>query len=288
MRYSHHDAHTGSLFRLHVGEPSLGRDVFAERAEKPSTIVYNRSDAVQSFQLDDQRLALRPKEVVTLMASQAFTFEPADDLVAWQFNREFYCIVDHDQEVSCSGLLWFGTNGIATIQLDEAQAASLELLLQVFEEEFRERDNLQGEMLRVLLKRLIVKLTRLYKAQHVNEDLAAPDLDLIRRFGLLVELHFRENHQVQDYAAMLHKSPKTLANVFRGHSDRTPQQIIRDRIALEAKRMLIYTDQNISEVGYAVGFNEPAHFSRFFSKAIGESPGAFRKGYKEGMSRAAS
>ena len=283
MRYSHVDDHTGSLFRLHVGEPTLGRDVFAGRDEKPSTIVWNRSDAEQSFLLDDQRLTLRPAEVVTIMASQAFTFEPADDLVAWQFNREFYCIVDHDQEVSCSGLLWYGTKGIATIQLDERQAVGLDLLLQVFEEEFRERDNLQAEMLRVLLKRLIVKLTRLYKAQHVSEDLAAPDLDLIRQFGLLVELHFRENHQVQDYAALLHKSPKTLANVFRGHSDRTPQQIIRDRIALEAKRMLIYTDRNVSEIGYAVGFSEPAHFSRFFSKAVGESPGAFRKGAKASL-----
>ena len=283
MRYSHHDPHTGSLFRLHVGEPSLGRDVFAERAEQPSTIVWNRSPHPQSFRLDDRRLALAPAEVVTLMSSQAFTFEPADDLVAWQFNREFYCIVDHDQEVSCAGLLWFGTQGLAKLQLDGAQAESLELLLQVFEEEFRERDNLQAEMLRVLLKRLIVKLTRLYKVQYVDEALSAPDLDLIRQFGLLVELHFRENHQVQDYAAMMHKSPKTLANVFRGHSERTPQQIIRDRIALEAKRMLIYTDRNVAEIGYAVGFKEPAHFSRFFSKAVGESPGAFRKGVREGL-----
>ena len=283
MRYSHTDPTTESLFRMHVGEPTLGRDIFAERAEKPSTIIWNRAAQPQAFTLDDQRLELAPNEVVTLMSSQAFAFNPADGLVAWQFNREFYCIVDHDQEVSCSGLLWFGTKGIARITLDEKEALSFELLLQVFEDEFRNADNLQAEMLRVLLKRLIVKLTRLYKQQHINDELKAPELDLIRQFGLLVELHFKEYHQVQDYANLLHKSPKTLANLFGKHSERTPLQIIQDRVALEAKRMLIYSDLSAAEVGYACGFDEPAHFSRFFKRQIGESPGQFRRSYKAAM-----
>ena len=278
MRYSFTDPHTHGLFRLHVGEPTLGRDIFVERDEKPSTVVWNRADHPQSFTLDGMTLTLEPNEVATLMASQAFVFEPADSLVAWQFNREFYCIVDHDQEVSCSGLLWFGTKGgLATIQLDERDATGLELLLQVFEDEFREADNLQGEMLRMLLKRLIVKLTRLYKKQHVDAGINRSDLDIIRQFGLLVELHHKEKHQVQDYAELLHKSPKTLANLFGKHAGRTPLQIIQDRLALEAKRMLIYTDQTASEIAYAVGFNEPAHFSRFFKRVVGESPSAFRK-----------
>ena len=283
MRYSHTDPHTQSLFRMHVGEPTLGRDVFAERSEKPSTIIWNRGAAPQAFTLDDQRLELQPDEVVTLMSSQQFAFTPADTLVSWQFNREFYCIVDHDQEVSCSGLLWYGTRGVARITLDDAEAASFALLLQVFEDEFRNADNLQAEMLRVLLKRLIVKLTRLYKRQHVDEGLKASDLDAIRQYGLLVELHFKEYHQVQDYANLMHKSPKTLANLFGKHADRTPLQIIQDRVALEAKRMLIYSDLSAAEVGYACGFEEPAHFSRFFKRQVGESPGAFRKGYKASM-----
>ena len=278
MRYTYNDPKTTGLFRLHVGEPTLGRDVFAERDEEPSTVIWNRAERAQSFTLDGVAHSLEPNEVATLMASQAFVFEPADALVAWQFNREFYCIVDHDREVSCAGLLWYGTKGgLATVRLDDDEAGRFGVLLNVFEDEFREADNLQGEMLRMLLKRLIVKLTRLYKRQHVDEALPTVELDLIRRFGLLVELHFREKHQVQDYADLLHKSPKTLANVFGKHAGRTPLQIIQERVALEAKRMLIYSDRTASEIAYATGFSEPAHFSRFFKRVVGESPKAFRE-----------
>ena len=261
----------------------MGRDSFEESSEQPLTIVWNRSDKPKSFLLDAMKLSLKPNEIITLLSSQHFTFDPADELAAWQFNREFYCIVDHDQEVSCSGLLFYGTKDTPRVLLDEIEAPKFELLLKVFEDEFKEGDNLQGEMLRMLLKRLIVKLTRIYKAQHVDETIVKTDLDIIRQFGLLVELNFKEKHQVQDYADLLHKSPKTLANLFGKHSDRTPLQIIQDRIALEAKRMLIYTDASASEVGYSCGFEEPAHFSRFFKRQIGESPSAFRKAHRESL-----
>lgn len=283
MRYNHTDINTGSILRLHVGESSIGRDSFTESSEQPLTIVWNRSDKPQSFSLDAIPLSLKPNEVITLLASQHFSFTPAEELVAWQFNREFYCIVDHDREVSCSGLLFYGTKETPRVLLDVSEAPKFELLLKVFEDEFQEGDNLQGEMLRMLLKRLIVKLTRLYKAQHVDDTIGKADLDIIRQFGLLVELNYKEKHQVQDYADLLYKSPKTLANLFGKHSDRTPLQIIQDRIALEAKRMLIYTDASAAEVGYACGFEEPAHFSRFFKRQIGESPSGFRKVHREAV-----
>ncbi len=278
MRYTYTDAATGALFRLHVDEPTLGRDFFSESAEHPLTIIWNRGSEPQPFRLDAVPHALGPQEVLALNTNQTFAFAPADTLVAWQFNREFYCIADHDQEISCSGLLFYGTReGLTTVHLDPDERLRFVALLDVFEDEFRERDKLQGEMLHMLLKRLIVKTTRLYKRQHVAECLSTPELDLIRKFGLLVEHHYREFRRVQDYARLLHKSPKTLANLFGQHSTRTPQQIIQDRVALEAKRMLSFTQASVAEIGYAVGFGEPAHFSRFFKSVTGESPAAYRK-----------
>ena len=287
MRYAYTDPHTGGLFRVHLREERVGRDPYAEAAEQPSTIAWNRGSAPEDFTLDAVPATLLPDQVTMITAAQSFAFDPAGELVVWQFNREFYCIVDHDQEVSCAGLLFYGTKGRVVVTLDAEERRRFELLLAVFEDEYREADNLQGEMLRMLLKRLIVKLTRLYKAQHLGDGaLPTDDLDAVRQFGLLVELHFRELHQVQDYADLMHKAPKTLANLFGKHAARTPLQVIQERIALEARRMLIYTDQTAAEVGYALGFDEPAHFSRFFRRAVGEAPGAFRKAYRARLAAA--
>ena len=51
---------------------------------------------------------------------------------------------------------------------------------------------------------------------------------------------------------------------------------------MEAKRQLHYTSSPVSEIAYALGFEDPAYFTRFFSRLTGESPRAFRGRGPEG------
>jgi AraC-like DNA-binding protein len=97
---------------------------------------------------------------------------------------------------------------------------------------------------------------------------------------MLVENNYKKLHQVQDYAKLMFKSPKTLSNIFTRYGGKSPLQVIADRIVLEGKRQLVYTDKPNSEIAYDLGFDEPAHFSRFFKKMIGNSPSNFKKSLK--------
>ena len=105
-------------------------------------------------------------------------------------------------------------------------------------------------------------------------------MDIVRQFNLLVEKRYKEWHQVQDYAGELNKSPKTLSNLFSKLSNKSPLKIIHDRIILEAKRLLIYTDYTIKEIAYEIGFEEVPPFNRLFKKMIQETPSEFRKTVK--------
>lgn len=271
----------GSYFQLLSKEESLQRQFFKERELALLTIAWNQGPA-QTAWVDEVPYQLASGDVLLLIANHSYRFERPADITAWRFNREFYCIVDHDAEVSCVGLIFYGMPSPMLLSLDEVHQRKIDLLFQVFVDELGTHDNLQGEMLRMLLKRLIVILTRLAKEQHLKEKPAGDELDLIRQFNLLVEKNFTKLHQVQDYAELLFKSPKTLSNLFGKYSDKTPLQIIRARISLEAKRLLRYTDKAVSEIGYEVGFTESAHFSRFFKKMEGVTPKAFREEVKFG------
>ena len=65
--------------------------------------------------------------------------------------------------------------------------------------------------------------------------------------------------------------------VSRAHAGKSPLQLIHARLALEASRSLVYSSMTIGEISDALGFSEPAHFTRFFRKAAGKSPREFRQ-----------
>lgn len=103
-------------------------------------------------------------------------------------------------------------------------------------------------MLQMLLKRLIIICTRLAKDQlilRITDDLK---IDIIRNFNFLVDIHFRTKRQVNKYAELLNKSPKTLSNLFLLYNQKTPQQIIHERVVLEAKRLLLFSEKSTKEI----------------------------------------
>lgn len=275
MNFDYKEPQTTAFLHLAQHNADLHRNAYQEQ-RKPYTIAWNRGTE-QTVTVDEIPHILGTGDIILLVVNQTFDFERPEDIIAYQFNREFYCIVDHDAEVSCVGFIFFGLPSPMVVHLTDQEQRSFDLLNQVFIEEFGNHDNIQGEMLRMLLKRLIIKVTRLAKIQFLQEELPAQEYDLLREFNLLVELNFKKHHQVQDYASLLHKSPKTLSNLFKKAGADSPLKIIRDRIALEGKRLLRFTDMDVAEVAYETGFQEASHFSRFFKKVVGVAPGGYRK-----------
>lgn len=200
-----------------------------------------------------------------------------NDFLVIQFNREFYCIQDHDHEVSCNGILFNGALLAPVLVLNQSEQRSFGILLEVMMEEFGQQDDVQLEMLRTMLKRFIIKCTRLAKQQFAEQASSVSEFDLVRNFSMLVEKNFRQMHKVNEYAALLNKSSKTLSNAFNTLGEKTPLQIIHERIILEAKKLLIYTDKSAKEIAFELGFNDPVQFARLFKNETGCAPVEFKK-----------
>ena len=275
MHYQYQEPKTGGNLELWTDEPALQRRPFGPDRHYQLTIAWNRGPRQRIF-VDEIAYEMPTNGMALLIVAHTFCFDRPQDIVAWGFNRDFYCVVDHDQEVSCAGFLFYGFPNPMVLQPDAGLTRKLELLLPVFIDEFGDRDNLQGEMLRMLLKRLIVLLTRTAKGQFLPAATPIPEYDLSRQFSALVERHFRDKHQVADYAALLYKSPKTLSNVFRKLGGKSPLRFIHERIALEGRRLLLYTDKPVAEIADELGFAESGHFSRLFKRVTGSAPSALR------------
>lgn len=251
-------------------------NILNEEVESALTLVwFVKGENV--FNIDGQDFTFNKNQVITLTEFNKIKIKKIDQICLVRFNRPFYCIVHNDSEVGCKGLLFFGAQQLPIINISETEIEKFELLWKVFCVEMQSKDDLQIEMLQMMLKRLLILCARLYKEQNKIQVYKNQNLDLIREFNILIETHFRSKHSVAEYADLLNKSPKTLSNIFSKIYHKSPLQFIQERLLLEAKRLLIYTDKPIKEIAYEIGFEDIQSFSRFFKGKEGVSPSDFKE-----------
>ncbi|WP_207954782.1 helix-turn-helix domain-containing protein [Saccharopolyspora elongata] len=126
--------------------------------------------------------------------------------------------------------------------------------------------------LRMLLAVLLLRLA------HASPELpsAAPPDGPFARFHAAVERDFTRTHRVADYAAALGYSTRTLTRAALAASGTTAKAYLDARIILEAKRLLVHTDNTSADIARHLGFENPGDFNKFFRKHDGRTPLAFR------------
>lgn len=199
------------------------------------------------------------------------------------YNRDFYCVEIHDKEVACDGILFHNAYDIPVVHLDAAQSLDIQRILNEIVSELAGEESTMEEMVRILLKQIIIKATRIWKQTHHAEEDSGEDLEFSRQFSQLVEWNYTTKHSVADYAALLHLTPKALHKRVAKHANTTPNDIIKNRIILEAKRLLAHTELSVKEIGYKLGYDDPSYFIRLFTHQVGLAPQQFRKSYQHSV-----
>ncbi len=273
MEYHYKDKYDSEFSLIDVSETEFDIKSISQSCYK---IIWAKEKDV-TLNVDGYLVSLKKDQLLFVSPLNKLDLKIAyKKVVIYSFNREFYCIRDHDAEVSCNGFLFLGSAQPIVVDLTEKEKKSFMLLYDFFVEEFEEMDHIQGEMLLVLLKRLLIKSVRIARKLLPEKDMPKSKLEIIRKFNILVETHFREKHKVLKYANLLNLSPKSLSNVFLRYYNKPPLKIISERICLEGERLIRYSDKSVSEIAYMLGFSETSHFSKFLKKHTGHSPSEYK------------
>jgi AraC-like DNA-binding protein len=136
---------------------------------------------------------------------------------------------------------------------------------------------LAAELLRHQLTVLLLRIALLAGAEPPGAESRT-----FARFRQLLESGHPHSRRVEDYADELGCSVRTLTRACLAVTGRTAKQVVDDRVALEARRLLACTPMSVAEVGRHLGFPEPTNFGRFFHREVGLSPGQFRSGAAPG------
>lgn len=233
-----------------------------------------------TYNIDFEQYKFDDNVMFFLSPGQVFSVdsEKVKEVFKLSFIRDFYCIATHDKEVSCNGVLFNNVYETPFLKPSEPDIKKLDFILENLIEEFETQETGQYDMLQTYLKQFIIHSVRIKKEHYpVKDDIESK---LFKDFSLLVEQNFKKMHSVTEYANRLGLSPKSLTKHFQKIGSETPSDYIKNRLILEAKRQLIYTDDSVKQIAYDLGFNDSAYFSRFFTKSAQKSPLQFKKEYK--------
>ncbi len=132
-------------------------------------------------------------------------------------------------------------------------------------------------VIRNLLKSFLIVLERLHCKTNQESIKFYDSYELqYLQFRDLLETHYSENYSVANFASKLNISSKTLNTITHSVVSKTPSELISERIILEAKRLLSFTDLKINEIAYKLGFEDASYFVKYFKRHVKKSPSEYR------------
>ena len=135
--------------------------------------------------------------------------------------------------------------------------------------------NMKNLSIGAYLKLFLIECNNICSMNPIQVDSETTENRIILEFKRLVNTHYKSEHSTSYYADLLHITPDHLNRIIKSSIGKTAKEYIQSRITTEAKRLLYFSELSNKEIGYELGFNEPANFSAFFKKCTGHSPSRF-------------
>lgn len=229
--------------------------------------------------IDGDHFNIEPNTIFLLDPGQIHSFEFTKDIAGFAvyFTLDFY--VHYARERHFDKMPFFRSLHSQTVA--KTNSKSMEFIIVLLEEmlmEFTQNLSAKEDALRNFLDILLIRINRLWNHDQMILGKVSTVVQ-IRKLMHLIELHYKKIKTPGEYARLLHITPNHLNTLCRQSVRRTVTGLIHDRIILEAKRQLAYTDWGVKKIGDNLGFKDSSYFLRLFKKKTGTTPDAFRSKY---------
>lgn len=228
--------------------------------------------------VDFETVPLKPGSVLCIRKDRVLMYDKGGDYdgAVVRFTDAFFVRGEADARFLRDSRLFAIGNArpVAFLGGDEDAFGSLADL--IARESARPVDAFQHDALRNLVHNLLILAERKAEPARIAP---APALDAARRFLDLAEAGFRKDRKVSAYARRLGVPEKRLQAATAAAFGKSPKALLDERVALEAKRLLVYGAGSVKEIGFGLGFDETTNFVKWFRKHAGTTPAGFRARY---------
>lgn len=207
-----------------------------------------------------------------VQVGQIYMMKPGQ-MHSWDLSRGIKGIIIEFNYQSLHIVKDFSLSPDVFLVTDKKKFSELITLCEIMIRESDQKLDRYDECLQGYVTAFLINLMRLTKASPKQ----AKSLTTIEKFRELLEKNYKSQHSVEFYASKLNTSTKALTMQFSRSIGKPPREIIYDRILLEAKRYLAFSQLTVAEIGYELGFDDANYFGRFFRVHEKKTPAQFRK-----------
>ena len=227
----------------------------------------------KDYQHDENSIFLINKDQV-----HYFCTDSTNAGVAIHFNEDFLVL----NEKNYDGVFYFqlfNDYNSPCQKITEEQSKPLLTYRQQLAQEYHHFGNMSERALYLNLQLLLIHLYR-YKIQagNVTPKASQEKWELFFAFRRLIAEQIDQMLTVDYLAQQLFVDKKTLSNLTRNLVNKSPGQILAETKIIEAKRLLSNTSNAVKEVAFALGFDQPTYFTKYFKKHTQQTPKEFVAG----------
>jgi AraC-like DNA-binding protein len=230
-------------------------------------------------EIDFQLLSIEPNSIHFLSPGQVHLITRSEDYHGYEivFSRDFYLLDLRDKEILLNLPYFNNYHSEPILNLNKNEFKELLALIQDIRLEFELKRVISEDIIRSYLHIFLMKCKYYFNLQNTKEFQVDTDLSLLSKFKSLVEKNYISFQSVKEYAEMMCISPIVLNNKIKKSGGINASDIIIDRIILEAKRLLLFTDLSNKEIAFRLNYDDPSYFSRIFRKKTNFTPTEFRE-----------
>jgi AraC family transcriptional regulator, transcriptional activator of pobA len=238
-----------------------------------------------THQIDFEQYAVQPQTIAFITPGQIhhLQMEHNPKGYAISFHNDFFCINEQNRELLLNTGLFYGCTQHRDHAVSPQQAQIMEQLVLLLQQEYKQQGYMHTESLRSLLKVFLVQAARFWGRPQNEAPLQSKPAQLTRSFLSLLETHFMQSTKVSHYAAKLNLSPSHLNDTIKETTGFSASEHIKNRVVLEAKRLAYLQNSSAKEIAYQLGFDDEAHFSRYFKNNSGTTFTAFKQLLAQGQ-----
>ncbi len=228
--------------------------------------------------VDFESYEIKPLQVHFLAPGQIHQWDLSPDADGYiiNFDGSFFTSVCHNPHFLSEFPFFNSLTNRSAMDLTKDVKGEVDKLVLRMMQEYEADMEYRADSLRALLLQLLITLARACKPAEKTPT-ARYNYILLRNFESLIEQNFRHKKLPKEYAELLFITPNHLNALCQSTVGKPAGEMIRDRVILEAKRLLANSAMTIAEIAYDLHFEDNAYFSRFFKKYTGYSPDEFRK-----------